>query len=72
MTFRLYAKYYQKMDGYSQKVSDIEKSHELYQQVAVLQENISKTTGKSKLTSMQTFKSQVVQYNRIDSHDGEW
>ena len=60
------------MDSHSQRVNDIEKSHELYQQVAVLQENISKITAKSKLTSMQTFKSQVVQYNRIDSHDGEW
>ena len=48
MAFRLYAKYYHKMDSHSQRVNDIEQSHELYQQVAVLRENISKTTAKSK------------------------
>lgn len=45
---RLYAKYYQKMDSHSQKVNDIEQSHNLYQQVAILQENISKTSHQSK------------------------
>ena len=50
--FRLYAKYYHKMESYGQKVNDIEKSHELYQQVAVLQDSISGTNAKSKWTSM--------------------
>lgn len=35
------------MDNYSQKVNAIEQSHELYQQVAILQENISKTSNQS-------------------------
>ena len=45
--YRLYAKYCQKMESHSQKVQDIEQSHELYQQVAILQGNISKTTNLS-------------------------
>ena len=38
------------MNGHSQMVNGIEKSHELCQQVAVVQGNISKTNAKSKLT----------------------
>ena len=44
---RLYAKYSQKMNSYSQKVNDIEHSHELYQQVVILQEGISKANSQS-------------------------
>ena len=40
---RLYSKYYLKMDGHIQKVKDIEQSHELYQQVTLLQQNITET-----------------------------
>ena len=46
---RLYAKYYYKMESYGQKVNDIEKSHDFYQQVAILQDSISRTNTKSNI-----------------------
>ena len=40
------------MNGYSEKVNDIEQSHELYQQVAILQENITKINDQSNVRAV--------------------